>query len=376
MPGRSRPPPTERERHFNPRAGVVDEFAVLAERKAEEMLQAEQARAVQEQHKRREYYQALQQQEEEKRALQQRKKSEEDAYALTELRQREMWRQEEAREAQKRLDARLRGNQQLQSELAHKEEQIQRQRREEREAELRSMDNIKQQLQMETQRGVQHREAMRDQFESVFRENAALEAAKEAQKQKQREDDIELNAEYARRLEREEQNRKAQYEAIYARGKKLAAQQSGTYSAIADAKEAEEAAFLQRLQELEELEKRRERDQATKRCNGRMEYRAALQEQVQHKGMLKRQEHENMLTERERMIQDLNRAASEESEKQANLAARQNQYLRDIQDQMNSTDGGVAFDRRDHFGGARARVKPTCDGNFSMSEAERRMNGL
>eukprot|EP00656_Telonema_subtile_P012947 TRINITY_DN16555_c0_g1_i4.p1 TRINITY_DN16555_c0_g1~~TRINITY_DN16555_c0_g1_i4.p1 ORF type:complete len:258 (-),score=107.69 TRINITY_DN16555_c0_g1_i4:125-898(-) len=251
-------------------------------------------------------------------------------------------------------------------------------RRDEREAELRSMENIKHQLDAEAQMGLQQKEGMRQQFDQVFQENAALEHAKEEQRQQQKEEDVRLNAEYARRLEQEELNRRAQHEAIAARGHKLAAQQSGTYTAIADAKEAEEAAFLQRLQELEEIEARREHEQQSKRSAEREQYRAALEEQVQHKGMLRRRQQQEVLSERDRMFREIDQATSEENKKQAEAAQRQSQYLRDIQTQMHNADGGVAFDRRDHYGGAHSKSvnKSSCDGNFYMSETERRMNGL
>eukprot|EP00658_Telonema_sp_P-2_P069835 TRINITY_DN5923_c0_g1_i13.p1 TRINITY_DN5923_c0_g1~~TRINITY_DN5923_c0_g1_i13.p1 ORF type:complete len:209 (+),score=60.16 TRINITY_DN5923_c0_g1_i13:530-1156(+) len=207
---------------------------------------------------------------------------------------------------------------------------------------------------------------MKHHFDTVIQENAEIEHTKQSQRNKQKQDDILLNIEYGKRLEKEEKNRQAQYAAIYERGNRLGAMQGETYKEIDNVKAAEEAAFMKRLDELERIEKQRETDAASKRHVDRLEYRAALDSQVEHKDVLKHQAQLSVQQEREVMLREIDAANSVEHQKQTEHTQRQNQYLRDIQAQMEQADGSFP-------GGF---VKSRGDGVFHMSETERRINQI
>eukprot|EP00658_Telonema_sp_P-2_P069837 TRINITY_DN5923_c0_g1_i19.p1 TRINITY_DN5923_c0_g1~~TRINITY_DN5923_c0_g1_i19.p1 ORF type:complete len:564 (+),score=163.56 TRINITY_DN5923_c0_g1_i19:190-1881(+) len=290
------------DKFWNPRARAVDEFAVLAERQAVQMAAREQQQSERELAKRREYYLALQSQQEEKRDRARRQQQAEHAFYQEQVRQQQQWEQEEKAMASKKLKIRQKGAQDIQRDILDKQQFEMRKKQMEMEAELRSVENVQQQLYEERQRAIEHKQEMKHHFDTVIQENAEIEHTKQSQRNKQKQDDILLNIEYGKRLEKEEKNRQAQYAAIYERGNRLGAMQGETYKEIDNVKAAEEAAFMKRLDELERIEKQRETDAASKRHVDRLEYRAALDSQVEHKDVLKHQAQLSVQQEREVML--------------------------------------------------------------------------
>ena len=148
--------------------------------------------------------------------------------------------------------------------ISQKHELQRRRCEEERAAELRSVKMVQQQIDVEQQAAVEVKRQLQAQGEVARMANNQHLQMREAQRIREREQDIELNKEHARRLEKAEQDRARQLELTYARCNQLVEAQSGTSKAVDAARSAEEAMFLRSLQELEELDNRREHERQNK----------------------------------------------------------------------------------------------------------------
>jgi len=362
---------------FNARAGIVDEFSVLAQREERQMEQRELADKMAIKEKQRQFYSDLKQQEDEKAQIQIRRQQEEQRFHHQQVQQQEQWRQQESEQALKQQQARMLGNQARVQDLETRRYMENQARNQAIEADRMAMQNLKM---MENNQQNDGRNSKRDQLMQMQVDITRERQRKEQHRAQQIQQERQHMSQYSANLDQQDQQRLAHQNMIAARGNAMHGVNAGNFEAADKARQADEQAFLENLNRLEEIEQRKAAEKANKAYQGQIQYRRDLDEQVQRKGAIKQQRQQEVLSERDRIRTDLDRANSEEARKQAELAQRNNHYLHQIQAQMGEKRG-VDFGRHDIEISKRAPfpagyAKSQCDGSFFMSETERRMNGL
>jgi len=364
--------------HYNPRAGTVDEFAVLAQRREAEMEQREMADVISKRGKQQQFYSDLKQQEDERAQMLMQQRQEDQKFHHQQVQQREQWRQQESADFVKQQQARTLGAQARVHDMEARRQSEANNRANMLDADRIALENLKriQAGQPTVDIKQQHREHLQQQQEEIARERQR----KEQQRQEEINHERELSKVWGQRLAERDHQRQAQRDNILARGNAQGMQAAGAFQAVAMARQADEQAFMQNLNRLEEIENRKALDKLNKSQQDQMQYRRDLDEQVQRKDVIQQRRQQQVVTDKNQLQNDLASADEIEARKQQEIAKRNNEYLHQIQAQM-SERGGVDFSRHDIEYSKRAPFPPgytksRCDGSFFMSETERRMNGL
>merc|ERR1712166_322790 len=146
---------------FNARAGIVDEFSVLAQREERQMEQRELADKIAIKEKQRQFYSDLKQQEDEKAQIQIRRQQEDQRFHHQQVQQQEQWRQQESEQALKQQQARMLGNQARVQDLETRRYMENQARNQAIEADRMAMQNLKM---MENNQQNDGRNSKRDQL--------------------------------------------------------------------------------------------------------------------------------------------------------------------------------------------------------------------